>query len=39
MAWTFEATERGYANLWRTATLKGGADAAQADIFIGCSGM
>jgi lysozyme family protein len=33
MAWTFEATERGYANLWRSATLKGGADAAQADIF------
>jgi len=35
MAWTFEATERGYANLWRTATLKGGADAAQSEIFAG----
>jgi len=33
MAWTFDATERGYANLWRTATLKGGADAAQAEKF------
>lgn len=33
MAWTFEATEAGYTNLWRTATLKGGADAKQADIF------
>jgi len=33
MAWTFEATQRGYANLWRTATLKGGTDAAQADVF------
>lgn len=33
MAWTFEATERGYVNLWRTATLKGGGDASQADIF------
>ena len=35
MAWTFEATERGYANLWRTAMLKGGADAAQAETFAG----
>ena len=33
MPWTFEATARGYANLWRTATLKGGSDAHQADIF------
>lgn len=33
MAWTFEATERGYANLWRTATLKSGNDATQADRF------
>jgi len=33
MAWTFEATERGYANLWKSATLKGGRDATQADIF------
>jgi lysozyme family protein len=31
MAWTFEATERGYANLWKTATLKGGADTTNAD--------
>jgi len=35
MAWTFEVTERGYANLWRTATLKGGADATQAETFAG----
>jgi lysozyme family protein len=27
MSWTFEATQAGYANLWKTATLKGGADA------------
>jgi lysozyme family protein len=33
MAWTFEATARGYANLFLTAKLKGGTDAAQADIF------
>lgn len=33
MSWTFDATERGYANLWRTATLKGGADASQAERF------
>lgn len=33
MSWTFEATWRGYANLWRTATLKGGNDATQADRF------
>lgn len=33
MTWTFEATEAGYANLWRTATLKGGADASQAETF------
>lgn len=33
MSWTFEATERGYANLWKSATLKGGADAANADTF------
>ncbi len=33
MKWTFEATEAGYANMWRTATLKGGADAVNADIF------
>lgn len=33
MAWTFEATERGYANLWESATLKGGADAANAETF------
>lgn len=33
MAWTFEATERGYANLWKAATLKGGADAANAEGF------
>jgi lysozyme family protein len=35
MTWTFEATQRGYANLWRTATLKGGADAAMAESFSG----
>ncbi len=33
MAWTFEATAAGYANMWRTAMLKGGADASQADSF------
>ena len=33
MAWTFEATQAGYANLWGTATLKGGADATQAETF------
>ena len=33
MTWTFEATQAGYANLWRTATIKGGADASQAEIF------
>lgn len=33
MSWNFEATERGYANLWASATLKGGADAANADLF------
>lgn len=33
MAWTFEATERGYANMWKSATLKGGADAANAETF------
>lgn len=33
MSWTFEATERGYAKLWGTATLKGGADASQAQTF------
>lgn len=33
MAWTFEATERGYAKMWSTATLKGGADAANAETF------
>ena len=33
MAWTFEATERGYANLWKAATLKGGADATNAEGF------
>lgn len=33
MPWTFEATERGYTNLWRSAKLKGGADAANADLF------
>lgn len=33
MAWTFEATERGYANLWKSATLKGGADAVNAETF------
>ncbi len=33
MAWTFEATERGYANLFKTATLKGGTDAANAETF------
>lgn len=33
MAWTFEETERGYKNMWKAATLKGGADAANADIF------
>lgn len=33
MAWTFEATERGYANLWKSATLKAGADTAHAETF------
>lgn len=33
MAWTFEATERGYTNLWRSAKLKGGADANNAETF------
>lgn len=33
MPWTFEATERGYTNLWRSATLKGGADATAAETF------
>lgn len=33
MAWTFEATERGYAKLWGAATLKAGADASQAETF------
>lgn len=33
MSWTFEATQAGYANLWKSATLKGGADAANADTF------
>ncbi len=33
MPWTFEATERGYANLWRTATIKAGADDAMAENF------
>lgn len=33
MAWTFEATAAGYSKLWRAATLKGGADAVNADSF------
>lgn len=33
MPWTFEATEAGYANMWRSSTLKDGADAAQAETF------
>lgn len=33
MAWTFEATERGYLNLWRSATLKDGADPTNAETF------
>ncbi len=33
MSWTFEATERGYANMWRTATLKPGADTTNAETF------
>lgn len=33
MPWTFEATERGYANMWKSATLKGGADATNAETF------
>lgn len=33
MSWTFEATERGYTNLWRSAKLKDGADAANAETF------
>ncbi len=33
MSWTFEATERGYAKMWSTATLKGGTDAANAETF------
>ncbi len=33
MAWTFEATEAGYTKMWRTATLKGGADAVNAETF------
>jgi len=32
-SWTFEATARGYANLWRSITIKGGDDAANADRF------
>lgn len=33
MTWTFEATKLGYSNLWRSATLKGGADATNAETF------
>lgn len=33
MPWTFEETQAGYSNLWRSATLKGGADAQNADLF------
>ncbi len=33
MAWTFEATEAGYANMWRSAMVKAGADNTQAESF------
>jgi len=33
MPWTFEATEAGYANMWRSAMVKGGADATNAETF------
>lgn len=31
--WTFEATARGYASMWRTITIKGGQDAKSAETF------
>lgn len=33
MSWTFEATERGYSNMFRSATLKPGADTTNAETF------
>src|SRR5688572_19234705 len=33
MAWSFDRTRAGYNNLWRTATLKGGADLTAANRF------
>lgn len=33
MAWTFEATEAGYTKMWRSAMVKAGADATQAETF------
>jgi lysozyme family protein len=33
MAWTYEATKAGYANLWDRIAIKGGADASNANRF------
>jgi lysozyme family protein len=33
MPWTFEESRAGYGNLWRTATVKGGADSQNAETF------
>lgn len=33
MAWTFEATERGYLKLWKSAVLKVGEDFVKAETF------
>lgn len=33
MPWTFDEAREGYGNMWRSATLKGGPDAANANNF------